>query len=244
MRFGSIFPTTKFERPPTFQSNTKEAKQNFLSFLPAVVRNFREYAIPTIEITLDDDTSLDEIINLFVDINQHGVKVNRFDIVKAIGKENKLLRSVLKLIATQQKRRQDVYFKKRVSAFTRVLSELSFIKNLEFSNQVVDRMWERLFEIVLFCRTKEHREPRQVLKRFITSKKGQEEEDYKEGSKSDGNDDKAITASEMNVLQRCFNFLSDCYRTSSLGNTMLATDQPHFYTMVTSLMVSDLLLPH
>ena len=25
---------------------------------------------------------------------------------------------------------------------------------------------------------------------------------------------------------------------------MLATDQPHFYTMVTSLMVSDLLLPH
>jgi hypothetical protein len=90
-----------------------EGEKTEFSGLPAdVVRNFREYAIPTIEITLDDETSLDEIINLFVDINQHGVKVNRFDIVKAVGKSNKLLRSVLKLIAIEQKRGQDVYFKK------------------------------------------------------------------------------------------------------------------------------------
>jgi hypothetical protein len=186
-----------------------EGKPKEFSELPAgVVANFREYAIPTIEITLDDETSLDEIINLFVDINQHGVKVNRFDIVKAVGKGNRLLRSALKLIAVEQKRGQDVYFKKRKSAFTRVLSELSSIKNLEFGNQVVDRMWERLLEIVLFNRTREHREPRQVIKRFIISKNGQEDEDY---------DDRAITPNEMRVLQTCFSFLADCYRTSALA---------------------------
>jgi hypothetical protein len=60
-----------------------------------VVRDFREYAIPTIEINLTDDSHLDEIINLFVDINQQGVPVSRFHIVKAMGKNNRLLRSVL-----------------------------------------------------------------------------------------------------------------------------------------------------
>jgi uncharacterized protein with ParB-like and HNH nuclease domain len=39
-------------------------EQRFSELTPDVVRNFREYAIPTIEITLDDETSLDEIINL------------------------------------------------------------------------------------------------------------------------------------------------------------------------------------
>ena len=142
--------------------------------------------------------------------NSHGVKVNCFDIVKAIGKENRLLKSVLKLIAEEQKRGQDVFFKNRRSAFTRVLSELSFVKHLEFGNQVVDRMWERLLEIVLFCRTKEHREPRNVIKRFVSTKE-------------EGAQDKAISAQEMKILQACFGFLVDCYRTSALGNTMLAT---------------------
>jgi Protein of unknown function DUF262 len=204
--------------------------------LPAdVIRNFREYAIPTIEISLDDNSSLDEVINLFVDINQHGVKVNRFDIVKAIGKENKLLKGVLELIAIEQKRGKDIFYKSKNSAFRRVLSQLSVVKNLESATQGVDRMWERLLEMVLFCRTQEHREPRQVLKRFITSKK--EEAD-------DVEIDQAISAKENKVLQAVFGFLSNAYSTAKLGKTMLATDPPHFYTMVTSLMVSDLLLPH
>ena len=227
------FSDRKVRKTANFPIVYEGKEQEFSQLAPDVVRNFREYAIPTIEITLGDDTSLDEIINLFVDINQHGVKVNRFDIVKAIGKENKLLRSVLKLIAIEQKRGEDVFYKKRRSVFTRVLGQLSFISNLEFSNQVVDRIWERLLEIVLFCRTREHREPRSVLKRFITSKEGQKEE---------GAEDKAISISEMKILQTCFGFLAECYKTSKLGDTMLATDQPHFYTMVTSLIVSDLLI--
>lgn len=207
----------------------------FAELSQGVVRNFREYAIPTIEISLDDESSLDEVINLFVDINQQGTKVNRFDIVKAIGQENALLKSVLKLIAVEQKRREDIFFKRTASAFTRVLSHLSVVKHLESANQTVDRMWERLLEIVLFCRTREHREPRNVLKRFIASK---EQDDEGEESAMDH----AITSSEKRTLQTVFSFLADCYKTSTLGETMLATDPPHFYTMVTSLIASDLLL--
>jgi hypothetical protein len=231
----NYFYDRKVRKTVNFPIVQGEKKVAFAQLSPEAVRNFREYAIPTIEITLDDDSSLDEVINLFVDINQHGVKVNRFDIVKAIGDENELLQDVLELISVQQKRGEDIFFKKKRSVFTRVLSQLSIIKNLEFSNQIVDRMWERLLEIVLFCRTREHREPRQVLKRFISSK--EEEED--EGSKDD-----AITTSEMKILQTCFGFLVDCYKNSALGDTMLATDQPHFYTMITSFIVSDLLIPH
>src|SRR5713101_10074758 len=58
------------------------------------VRDFREYSIPTIEISLDDESSLDEIISLFVDINQQREPVNRFDIVKAMCKTDPLLKSV------------------------------------------------------------------------------------------------------------------------------------------------------
>jgi hypothetical protein len=227
----TYFSDPRIRQTANFPIHHAGKKLEFSKLAPEVVRDFREYAIPTIEITLDDNTSIDEIINLFVDINQHGVKVNRFDIVKAIGKENKLLKSVLKLIAEEQKRGQDVFFKKRRSAFTRVLSELSFVKHLEFGNQVVDRMWERLLEIVLFCRTMEHREPRNVVKLFVSTK-------------GEGAQDKAISTKEMKILQACFGFLADSYRTSALGNTMLATDPPHFYTMVTSFMASDLLLPN
>jgi hypothetical protein len=226
----NYFSDKKIRGHADFPINIEGEMIEFAQLPEELVRDFREYAIPTIEITLDNETSLDEIINLFVDINQHGVKVNRFDIVKAIGQENKLLKSVLKLIATEQKRAQDIFFKKRRSAFTRVLSELSFVKHLEFGNQAVDRMWERLLEIVLFCRTGEHREPRAVIKHFVNAN-------------ADAPQDKAISSSEMKTLQAIFSFLADSYRTSALGTTMLATDPPHFYTMVTSFMASDMLLP-
>jgi len=98
--------------------------QTFRQLSEAVVRDFREYAIPTIEIDLDVESSLDEVINLFVDINQQGEKVKRFDIVKAIGRGNKLLSSSLDLIATKQRRKNDIFYKKRHTVFTRVLQRL------------------------------------------------------------------------------------------------------------------------
>jgi uncharacterized protein with ParB-like and HNH nuclease domain len=72
-------------------------KVTFKELSDDIVRRFREYAIPTIEIELDDESSLDEIINLFVDINQQGERVKRSDIIKAIGQGNPLLQCARRL---------------------------------------------------------------------------------------------------------------------------------------------------
>jgi hypothetical protein len=169
------------------------------------------------------------VINLFVDINQQGEKVKRFDIVKAIGGENPFLQSVLELIASKQKRNEDTFYKKKNTMFTRVLQKLSFVQNLEGANQKVDRMWERLVEVVLFCRTGKHRAPGQILKSFIRSTNVDEKE--------------KISTAELKTLRSCFSFLDECYKKSDLGRSRLARDMPHFYTMVTSFLASGLLLP-
>jgi uncharacterized protein DUF262 len=205
-------------------------KMTFKQLPPEVVRDFREYAIPTIEISLDQESSLDEIINLFVDINQQGVRVNRFEIIRAIGRENPLLQSVLNLIAIKQKRREDIFYKQKKTVFTTVMRRLQIVRSMEQSSLMVDRMWERLFEIVLFGRTNRHRLPSQVLKSFIGGKVVEEE-----GGR--------ISPRELKKLRTVFSFLADCYARSDLGQSRLATDQVHFYTMITSLLTSDLLLP-
>ncbi len=205
-------------------------KRTFKDLSETKVRDFREYAIPTIEINLDDESgSLDEIINLFVDINQYGEKVKRFDIVKAIGQGNELLSSVLGLIAAPQKRKEDLFYKKKHTVFTKVLERLQTVQSVEGPNEKVDRMWERLVELVLFVRSNKHRAPGQILKSFIRS------EDEVEKTK--------VTSTELKKLQACFGFLVDAYKKTDLANTRLARDTPHFYTVVTSLIASGKLVP-
>ncbi|MCA1654280.1 MAG: DUF262 domain-containing protein, partial [Sphingomonadales bacterium] len=205
-----------------------EGKKTRFQDLPDdVVRRFREYAIPTIEIDLDDDSTLDEIINLFVDINQKGEPVKRFDIVKAIGHENPLLLSVFDMVAQKQKRQEDIFYKKKGNSYTRVLDRLQTVQNAKDANQKVDRMWERLVEIVLFNRTKSHREPGRVLKAFIKNEQT--------------SDNDKITTHEVQRLRLCFQFLDKAYSETNLGTTRLARDLPHFYTLATTLLVSSLL---
>jgi hypothetical protein len=86
-------------------------------------------------------------------------------------------------------------------------------------------MWERLLEIVLFNRTRKHRAPVQILKSFI----------------SGGSDKSKISSAEERQLRKIFEFLKDSYRKTSLGTSRLATNQIHFYTMVTSIMAGNLL---
>jgi Protein of unknown function DUF262 len=202
-------------------------KKAFKDLSQEKVRVLREYAIPTIEIELDDESTLDEIINLFVDINTYGKKVKRFDIVKAIGRENPLLSSLFKLVAQVKTKKKDKHFKKKSTIFTRVLDKLQMIQNAADGNQKVDRMWERLVEIALFARTNTHRQPGQILKAFIKT--------------DDENDLAAIKLTEMKRLNTCFTFLDKCYKGTTLGKSRLATDLPYFYTMVTSLLDSGLL---
>lgn len=190
-----------------------------------LVREFREYPIATIEISLEG-SSIDEIVQLFVDINTYGEKVKRFDVVKAIAKDP-VLDSVLGLIARKEIRRKSLYYKaKSKTPFVRVLGKQSIIARAPTNNARVERMWERLTEIVLFARSGKHRPPIAILRGFI---KG-------------GLNEPKLSKPEISQLTDVFSFLADAYAASpSLASSKLATDQPRSYTMVTSLLTSDLL---
>jgi hypothetical protein len=88
-------------------------------------------------------------------------------------------------------------------------------------------VWERLLEIVLFFRTKKHRKPVEILKTFIRTP------DQKSPR---------LTKSEEKRLRKIFAFLDKAYKTTELGTLRLATDQTHFYIMITSLIGGDLLV--
>jgi hypothetical protein len=192
------------------------------------IRAFREYAIPTIEIDLDDEnTSIDEIINLFIDINQMGVKVSRFDVVKALGKDP-LFKQVFDLIAIKQTRKKkSVYYKAKASSFVFVMKRLNIVSRLMDKNSRVDRMWERLTEIALFSRAYKHRAPTAILKAFINP-----------GDKLNDR----LKRQEVKKLRNVFDFLAKTYRQNPASmKSKLATDQPQFYTLVTALLSTDLM---
>jgi hypothetical protein len=193
----------------------------------SLVRPFREYAIPTIEIDLDDEeTSIDEIVDLFIDINQYGVKVSRFDVVKALGNDP-LFKQVFSLFALKEVKKSSSYYKARNNSYTFVLKSLNIINRLSDPNSQVDRMWERLTEIALFSRTKQHRAPAEILKAFINPSKDK---------------NKRLKDGELTKLRKVFGFLADAYRDNpALMETKLATDQPQFYTLVTTLLSTDLM---
>ncbi len=209
-----------------FWIDLPEGKKTFLDLEDGIVRDLGEYAIPTIEISLTDDSSLDEIINLFVDINQSGVLVNRFDVVKAMGDKNPLLRSVFDLLSRKEKRGQDTYYKAKENEFTYVLKKLKSVDGIADANARVDRMWERMLEIVLFSRTGKHRPPAEILKGFI---------------RIPDSPPKKVNAIEVAKLRRAFEFLEKAYKTSDLVSTPLAANQIHFYIVITSLLSKDLI---
>ncbi len=191
------------------------------------VRNFGEYVIPVIEITLDEATSLADIISLFVDINQQGVAVKRFDIVKAMCQNAAILKQTFDMIAIKQKRREDVFYKMKNNSLTFVLKRLSAIAKAPESNSRVDRMWERLLEIAIFSATLTHKKPVDILKGFINAR--------------EIGDVKKIEREHRRILKKVFDILKRVYSKAKLSNTKLATDGTHFYTMVTTLIKNDAL---
>jgi len=200
-------------------------KVKFADLSDEQVREFREYSIATIEISMEE-SSLDEIITLFIDINQQGVKVNRFTIVQAFGKRTPILQSVFNLIAQKQTRGKDIFYKKKNSSFARVLDRLQIMHNLDQMERV-DRIWERLLEIALFSRTNSHRTPPQILNSFIRGTA--EAETLK------------LKPNEIAKLSKCFSFLAEAYSEQEIADSKFATDQTHFYTMVTSILFAEML---
>ncbi|MFH1024762.1 MAG: DUF262 domain-containing protein [Planctomycetota bacterium] len=201
-------------------------KTTFRQLGEVMVRDFREYAIPTVEMNLEDETSLDEVISLFVDINQQGVPVNRFDIVKAMFKNDPILKQVFGLLAVEQRRGQDLLYRMMTNDFTHVLKRLQVVSSLSESNSRVDRMWEKLLELAIFALTLQHRKPAEILKGFISRKHSGH---YR------------MTRAHNATLRRIFCFLKTAYKTTTLGASRLATDQTHFYIMATVLINSDIL---
>ncbi len=191
------------------------------------IRDLREYPIPTIEIALNENTQLDEIISLFVDINQYGAKVTRVNIVKAIKRDDPLLQDVYALIAVKQRRNQDIFTRRKKTAFVAVMKKLQLVAGIADADAQADRMWALLFELALFVRSGHlHRKPTEILKTMI---------------KNVGAQHKRLSKVETSKLRAAFEFLEEAYRTSKLVDTRLATDQTHFYIMITSLLASDLL---
>lgn len=200
------------------------SRRQFQALGDEVVREFREYSIPTIEISLDDDSSLDEIITLFVDINQQGEAVKRFDIVKAMCKSDPLLKSVFSLLAVEQRRGQDIHYKAKSNEFTAVLRRLQVVDRISAGNSKIDKMWEKLLEVALFVRTKVHRKSVDILKEFIAGTK-----------KSIGK----LTPEETKQLRILFEYIKG--ESSSLGTSRLYTDQTHSYTLLTSIVRANLI---
>lgn len=221
-----------FGRPAATERNFKidlgDGLKGFSDLDSNLVAHFREYPIATIEVDLDSEdapVTMDEIVNLFIDINQMGVKVSRFDIVKAI-RQDPLFKQVLKLVAVRQvRKKRSVYFKAIKSDFVFVLKRLNLVARLKDPNSRVDRMWERLTEIALFTRTGKHRAPADILKGFI-----------KGDSKN-----VPLSKAELRRLRKSFKFLRKAYSDSPrLMKSKLATDQPQFYTLITTLLSTDL----
>jgi hypothetical protein len=108
------------------------------------------------------------MINLFVDINQFGVKVSRINIVRAMKQNDPLLKDVYDLIAERQVRRQDVFTRRKKTPFVWVLKHLKIVSTVQNKTVQADRMWEKLLELALFVRSSgTHRKPTEILKSFI-----------------------------------------------------------------------------
>jgi Protein of unknown function DUF262 len=232
------FLESLYQKQANFYIDVDGERLTFKDLSDGVVRDLRDYEIPTIEITLDEDnpSALDEIINLFVDINSTGEPVKRFDIVKAMSRD-KLLESVRLILARYEERQKDVIYYPRKNAFTYVLKTLQIVANLRDNNSQVDRMWEMLTELVLFLRTKEHKNPVQILKSFINA--------GKDDAKNKGN--AVLDEAELKTLSKPFSFLRSAYMGNpELQKSKLATSQTHFYTMIAALIATDWLdtIPH
>mgnify|MGYP001558239769 CR=1 FL=1 len=114
--------------------------------------------------------------------------------------------------------------------FTHVLKKTNLIAKTTDVNSKVDKMWERLLEIAIFVITKKHRKPVDVLKGVISSR----EPSVKPHQ---------LNQEHLESLRKVFRFLKQAYSSSSnyLGSSKLATDMTHFYTMVTTLLNSNLI---
>jgi hypothetical protein len=216
-----------YRKDANFPVDFGDGKQRkFADLDSSTVARVREYLDPTIEIELNENTSLNELINLFVDINQYGVKVSRVNIVRALKQNDPLLKDVYGLIAIRQETRKDVFTRRKKTPYVTVLKQLKTVSSMPDPTVQADRMWQTLLELALFVRSSgTHRKPTEILKSFITKPDAPVK----------------LSKDEKSKLRGAFTFLENAYKISTLGDSRLAVDQTHFYTMSASLLSTNLL---
>ncbi len=225
-RWESYFSDPKYRKDERFKVQLDGSSYSIDNLPDEIMRNFREYQIPTVEIIMDENTSIDEIITLFVDINQQGVDVTRFQIVKAMCKDSEILNQSFDMVALEWKAGKDPIIKLKNTAASRVIKNLSVIDNTIDKQAKVDKIWEKLTEILIFSKTGKHVKPSQILKGFINKK------DFI---------DKTLTKSEIIKIGHVFKFIDLLYKSKQVKESPLARDQTHFYTLVTSIIAENLL---
>jgi Protein of unknown function DUF262 len=200
-----------------------KTKVKFSALSDDEIRELREYLVPIIEITLEDETNLDELITLFVDINKNSKPVTREQIVAAMKHHDELLKSVYALIAEKQEkgkmRGKDRFTKLFKGSFNSVLKHLSVVASAPNNHAKADRMWAKLMEFALFIRNDNtHGKGADVLKKFVETE-----------------ENPPLSAQETKKLRRVFRFLDGAYR-SGLNKTKVASEYSHFYIVCTTLL--------
>lgn len=214
--------------------NPQDALVTFRDLTSDQVARFREYPIATIEIDMHSDENpvpLNELIDLFIDINSSGKLVSRFEMVRAM-KRTALFDQALKMVGRRRAHaKKSEYYKPASTDAAFVMQRLQYVSSADGYSAKVDRMWERITELVLFVNTGKHRSPAGVLKGFISARE--------DGVPNP--DHKAMPAAKMKKLERVFEALAKAYRGfPDVPKSRLATDQPYFYTMITTLVTTDL----
>jgi hypothetical protein len=141
---------------------------------------------------------------------------------------------VFDVLALKQRRGNAIFYRAKNNEFTHVLKRLTVIASATDPRAQVDRMWERLLEVALFQRTTQHRKPVDILKSFIRSSRQQK------SSKTPGISLARMSGPELAKLTRVFRFIDNAHA-GGLADSEFGTDQTHFYTLVTSLISSNLL---
>jgi hypothetical protein len=136
------------------------------------------------------------------------------------------LKAVFELLALEQRRGQDVFYKPKTNEFTSVLKRLQVVDGISASNAKVDKMWEKLLELAVFARTGEHRNPVAILKEFITPAASKPKTPK-------------LSSAEVQRLRKVFRFLKSL--PPSMKGSRFFTDQTHSYTMITSMLRGGLL---
>jgi hypothetical protein len=224
-QYFSSEPAIKHDVNFKVRLNGKKKDENILSLDDDVVRDFREYSIPVVSITMDDYTTFEDIISLFVDINQQGVRVKRMQIIRALNAKDKLLDQVLKLISGREKTRggKDIIYKpKRSSSFFYVLKNLSIVEKAKSGQAKIEIMWEKLLEIAIFAQNGEHKKPSEILKTYLNVASGTIK-------------NRKVNETELILLVTMFNFFEATYKKHDLNKSKLAADVTHFYTMATTI---------